>query len=139
MAPALGVLLENRRDGEFILDHWFLVDFRIFSITIEPSRSDSVGMSDSSNLSSEEVSLLSGEGRASVQRSIQISSHQMLDRLRSNDMVRVSVWKLDPVLKDVVGDPIHLLVDSFSSGLDLSGDFCLLVLKEFSLQDPVVV
>jgi hypothetical protein len=72
-------------------------------------------VSDTSYLSSEEMSFLSRERRIAVDRGIQISGTDVLNLSCSNDVLRCSIWKLDPVLKKVIIDPIHKLVDAFST------------------------
>lgn len=84
-------------------------------------------MSYSSNLSSEEMSLFPWEGWISVQGSIQISSHHMLDEPAVFDVLWVSVRKLDPVFKDVVSYPVHFSIDSLSSSLNLPRHFLLFI------------
>ena len=138
VAPALSVLLEDRGERELLLNHWLFLKLSVFSIAVEAGRGESVSVRDSSNLSSQEVSLLSWERRRGVERSVQISSHQVLDRLGGDHVSWVGVWKLDPVFKDAVGDPIDLLVDAKPSRLDLSRNFSLFIVLQLSLQDPVV-
>lgn len=95
-------------------------------------------MSYSSDLSSEEVPLFPWEGWISVQGSIQISSHHMLDEPAVFDVLWVSVRKLDPVFKDVVSHPIHFSIDSLPSSLYFPLYFLLLIRPYFPFKYPVI-
>lgn len=72
-------------------------------------------MSDTSDLSSEEVSFLAGEGRVAIDGSIEIAGTDVLDLPCSLDVLRGGIWKLNPILKKVVVDPVNELVDTLTS------------------------
>ena len=61
-----------------------------------------------------------------IHLSIQITCHDVLDLLSCDDVLRLDVWKLDPVTQNVVIDPIDLSVDAISSWFNLTRDVALL-------------
>ena len=63
-------------------------------------------MSDASYLSSKEVSFLAREGRVAVNECIEVTGANMLDLSNSLDLLRGGVWQLDPILKEVVINPV---------------------------------
>ena len=75
-------------------------------------------MSDSTNLCSQEMSLLSWEGRIALNGGIEISSADMFDESGSLNLCRGNIWQLDPVFQQVVIDPVYEFVDSFTSLFD---------------------
>ena len=95
-------------------------------------------MLDSGKLSSEQVALGAWERRVAVDFGIQIASHEFLNQPGCDDVLRLRVRELNPIVLQVMSDPKHRSVDSFASGLLLRIPWYLLQLIELSEGNPVV-
>ena len=97
-------------------------------------------MTDSRDLSPQEVSLLAWERRNGVTHiCIQISSHDVLALLSCLDVVWLSVRQLDPVVTNVFSDPVDFLVDTVTSLLDDISGAALLAVRDLAFHNEVVV
>lgn len=63
-------------------------------------------MSDTSDLGTEEVSFLARERRIAVDGGIEVASANMLDLSGSLDVLGSGIWKLNPIFKQVVVNPV---------------------------------
>ena len=97
MAPSFETFgLLNTKDW-WLFSHF---DLLCFFINLKKTfRADFGGMGDSSNLSSQKMSLFSWERRNAVNSSIKISREASLDHLSNNYLLWLSIGKLDPVSK----------------------------------------
>lgn len=96
-------------------------------------------MGDSGDLSSQEVSLLARERGVRVDGGVEVASEDMLDLSRCLDVSRGGVRKLDPVLKEAVIDPVHVLVYTLAAALVGPVATLLLCLVEDTLNNPVIL
>ena len=95
-------------------------------------------MEDTSKLCTQEMSLLSTEGRVSINISVQVTSEHVLDETCLLDVLGAAVWKLDPIIQQVVGDPEDQLVHTFATSLNRSVLLVLFSSWESANSDPVV-
>jgi hypothetical protein len=95
-------------------------------------------MSDTSDLSTKEVSLLAWERGIAVNSSIEVASAHMLDLSSSLNVLRGGIWKLDPVLKKIVIDPVDELIYSLSTLFVRPVRALFFSLIKYSLNDPIV-
>ena len=63
------------------------------------------------------MSFLAREGGVAIDGSVEVPGDNMLDLSHSLDLLRGGVWELDPILKEVVINPIDELVDAFTAAL----------------------
>ena len=70
---------------------------------------------------------------------IQIPCHDVLDLLGCQDVVGLGVWQLDPVVADVLSDPVDFLVDAITSLLNHIGGAALLAVRDLAFRNEVVV
>ena len=137
--PVLSVLLSQTWHSELLLNHR-LCDGLILSFTIKTCWCQGTGVTDSCNLSPQEVSLLARKGRRGVRHiCIKIATHDVLDLLSSQDVVWLSVRQLDPIVPDVLSDPIYFLVNTISSLLHHIGSTALLSMWYLSFRNEVIV
>ena len=86
------------------------------------------------------MSLLARERRNGVTHiCVQIPCHDVLDLLSCQDVVGLGVRQLDPVVADVLGDPVHFLVDTITSLFDHIGRAALLAVRDLAFRNEVVV
>lgn len=95
-------------------------------------------MEDTSELSSEEVTLLTRKLRVTVDFSVEVASHDMLDAASGNDVLMVAVRQLNPVTKQVIRYPVHEMVDACATLLDRGIRISLFRLVKRASSDPVV-
>ncbi len=84
------------------------------------------------------MSFLAREGRVAVNESIEVTGANMLDLSNSLDLLRGSVWQLDPILKEVVINPVDELVDTFTAALMRPVRPLLFSGIEDTLNNPVI-
>jgi hypothetical protein len=84
------------------------------------------------------MSFLAWERRVAVNSGIEVSSAHMLDLSGSLDVLRSGVWKLDPVLKEVIIDPVDELVDSLATLFVRPVSTLFFGFFKDTLNDPVV-
>jgi hypothetical protein len=90
-----------------------------------------------SQLGSEQVSLLTREFGVSLNFGTQVSSKDVLDLHRGSDVLRLALGKLNPVVKEVIRDPVNELVETSATLLNFgSEDFSLI--SKASTDHPVV-
>ena len=70
---------------------------------------------------------------------VQIPCHDVLDLLGYQDVVGLGVWQLDPVVADVLSDPVDFLVDAITSLLDDIGRAAFLAVRDLAFRNEVVV
>ena len=58
------------------------------------------------------MTLLTLELRVTVDLSVEVAGHDMLDAASGNDVLRVAVRQLNPVTKQVIRHPVHEMVDA---------------------------
>ena len=61
------------------------------------------------------MALLAAESWVGVDVGIEISSEDVLDEAGLLDVLRTTVWQLDPVMKEVGGYPKYRLIDTLAS------------------------
>lgn len=64
-------------------------------------------MEDSSEHRAEEVALLTRERRVGSDVGIEVTSEDTLDKARSLDLVRLGVGQLNPIVEEVIGNPVY--------------------------------
>ena len=77
-------------------------------------------MNDSRDLCAKEMLFFSKEEGISEYRSLEITSQQHLNLSSSKNVFRRKVWESGPLLKQVVSNPIYILVNTGSTGLLIS-------------------
>ena len=70
---------------------------------------------------------------------IQIPCHDVLDLLGCQNVVWLSVRQLDPIVTNVLGNPVHFLVDAVTSLLDDIGRAAFLAVRDLAFRNEVVV
>lgn len=94
-------------------------------------------MENTGQLGSEQVSLLTRELGVSLNFGAQVSGEDVLDLHGGGDVLRLALGKLNPVVKEVIGDPVNELVETSATLLNIgSKDFSLI--SEASTDHPVV-
>lgn len=63
------------------------------------------------------MSFLAWERWVAVNRSIQVTCADVLDLSSTLNVSGANIWKLDPILKKVVIDPVNKLVDTLTTAL----------------------
>lgn len=94
---------------------------------------------DSSQLSSEKISLLTWEWWAAVNRCAKVSGKHFLDHSGGRDHVWLNIGELNPIVHDVVRDPENALIGTFASELLTRIGWILFSLQELSLGDPIIL
>ena len=84
------------------------------------------------------MSLFSWEWRVAVDFGIQISRENVLDLSSDVQVRRLQIWKLDPVLQNVVSYPENELIGSSTSFLDIFPNLRLFGLVKNSLSYVVI-
>jgi hypothetical protein len=84
------------------------------------------------------MSFFAWERRVAVNSGIEVTSAHMLDLSSSLDVLGSGIWKLNPVLKQVVIDPVYELVDALTALFMRPVGALLLSLIKDTLDDPVV-
>jgi hypothetical protein len=84
------------------------------------------------------VSLLTGEFRVSLDFCVQISGEDVLDLHGAGDVLGSAVGKLNPIVKEIVGDPVNELVDSSATLFNVGSEDLTLIIKT-STEHPVVL
>ena len=84
------------------------------------------------------MSLLSGELGVGSDFSVQVSGEDVLDLHGPSDVLGSAVGELNPVVKEVIGDPVNELVDSSTTLFNVGREDLTLVIKA-STEDPVVL
>jgi len=85
------------------------------------------------------VALLAGERRVRVDFSIEITSKNVLDKSGALDVLGLAVWQLNPVVEQVVGDPVNKGVDTFTALLNRGVRAALLLLAQGTRSQPIVL
>lgn len=94
-------------------------------------------MENTSQLGSEQVSLLTRELGVSLNFSAQVSSKNVLDLHGGGNVLRFAIGKLNPVVKEVISYPVNELVDTSATLFNLGGEDFSLISKA-STDHPVV-
>lgn len=84
------------------------------------------------------MTLFAVELRVGVDISIQVACEDVLDLTSLVNVFGLAVWKLDPIVQKVVGNPEDSLVDSLSTSLSVSILLILFSLRKSSNGNPVV-
>ena len=84
------------------------------------------------------MSLFSREWRVAVDGRVKTSCEYVLDESCCNDMARLYVGQLDPVIKEAAADPVNILIASLSTKLLLRVPRFLLALVKLTLYHDVV-
>lgn len=95
-------------------------------------------MGNSSQLLSQVVPFFSGERRTTVNLRIQIAWKWVLYFSRNHQSFRTGLWELNPVGKQVVGDPVHMSICSFASLLLTWIWWSLFLEIKSALSNPVI-
>lgn len=74
-------------------------------------------MDNTGDLSTQVMFLFAEEEWICENRSLEIPAQQNLNLSRSQDVLGREIRQLDPLLEEVVSDPVHVFVNSASSGL----------------------
>ena len=116
IAPLLQVLqLFSLWEGE-IIGKLNLLGFFIFSV--HACRDNGGGMENSGELCTEQMPFLSNELGVRFNISVEISREDVFYLAGRDKILRATVWQLDPVIQQVVGDPEYSLVYSRSAWLN---------------------
>ena len=116
IAPLLQVLqLFSLWEGE-IIGKLNLLGFFIFSV--HACRDNGGGMENSGELSTEQMPFLSNELGVRFNISVEISREDVFNLAGRDEILRATVWQLDPVIQQVVGDPEYSLIYSCSAWLN---------------------
>ena len=136
MAPDLqGLKLFSSWNVKFLwilLLSWFLINLK------KSLGDDRSGMSDTSNLSSKEMSFLAWEWWVAVNCGIKIACADMFNLSCSLDLLRSCIWKLYPVLEKVIIHPVNKLIYTFTSAFMWPVRSLLLSSIENTFNYPVV-
>jgi hypothetical protein len=100
--------------------------------------SDLGGCEDSSELGTEEMSLLTRERWVRVDLSVEVTSHDMLDQTGKSDILRLAFGQLNPIVQEVVSDPVYVGVNTSTTSFDLFISQGFLSMSEGSTDNPVV-
>jgi len=84
------------------------------------------------------VSLFSSEFGVGFDFGVQVSGEDVLNLHGAGDVLGSAVGKLNPVVKEVIGDPVNKLVDSSTTLLNVGREDLTLIIKA-STEDPVVL
>jgi hypothetical protein len=90
-------------------------------------------------LSTEEVSLLSGEWRVAINSGVQISDEDVLDHAGNHDVLGADIGKLNPVAKQIIGDPVNEVVNTGSAHLLVARNGELFGARKVTTADPVIL
>jgi len=93
---------------------------------------------DSSEHGSQEVTLLSWEGRVALNAGVQVAAHNLLNLSRSNNVLRPDVGKLDPIVQEVISYPEDGRVASYTTSFARISEICLHFLQ-LATDHPVVI
>ena len=116
IAPLLQVLqFFSLWEGE-IIGKLNLLGFFIFSV--HACRDNCGGMENSGELRTEQMPFLSNELGVRFNISIEISREDVFNLAGRDEILRATVWQLDPVIQQVVGDPEYSLIYSRSAWLN---------------------
>lgn len=96
-------------------------------------------MENPSELGSEEVTFLSREGWVAIKGGVQVSSENMSDLASSNNVLRIGIWELNPVVQQVCAYPEDILVYARTSLFEVDVVIRLFSLVKSSCGDPVII
>jgi len=85
------------------------------------------------------MSLFSWEWREAIDFSIEISRENIFDLFCDLNLLRKDIGQLNPIVKKVVSDPVHIRIGAFASFLLIWVLGSLLLILESALSDPVVL
>lgn len=85
------------------------------------------------------MSFFEWEWRLAVDAGIKITRQLFLDKFRGHDMLWLRIWKLHPVVHEVVGDPEDGFINSLTPQLLNWIRRRLLLHIQRTLRDPVVL
>ena len=109
--------LELLSGGKLELLLWEFGLFGLLILLIEAFRGDASGMSDSGYLCSEHMSFFAWEGRVAINSCIEVSCKDVFDHLRALNLMRSSFGELDPVIEEVVSNPVYESINPLTHGL----------------------
>ena len=116
IAPLLQVLqFFSLWEGE-IIGKLNLLGF--FILSVHACRDNSGGMENSGELSTEQMPFLSNELGVRFNISVEISREDVFNLAGRDEILRATVWQLDPVIQQVVGDPEYSLIYARSAWLN---------------------
>jgi len=117
IAPSLEVVqLFGGGDSKFFC-HLHLIGF--FVHLVKAFGSDLSCSENSSQLSAEEMALLAGERRVRVDARVQVASQHVLDQTSEADVFRLALGQLNPIVQDVVSDPVNARIHASTASLNL--------------------
>lgn len=85
------------------------------------------------------MTLPAWEARVAIEGCIQITSKDVLNLSRGDDVFRFCIWQLNPIMQQVCGDPEHKLVNACSPDLKVSVVDRFFTFCEDAGCDPIVV
>jgi hypothetical protein len=83
------------------------------------------------------VALLTRERRVGSDVGIEVTSEYTLDKARSLDLVRLGVGQLNPIVEEVIGNPVNENVAASATAFKTMVD--VVVASELSAHNPVVL
>jgi len=93
---------------------------------------------DSSEHGSQEVTLLTREGRVTLNVGIQVTAHYLLNLSRSNNVLRPDVGELDPIVQEIISHPEDRRVASYTTSFARISEISLHFLQ-LTADHPVVI
>lgn len=110
----------------------------VFIFSVHACRDNGGGMENSGELRTEQMSFLSNELGVRFNISIEISREDVFYLAGCDKILRATVWQLDPVIQQVVGDPEYSLVYSRSAWLNSPVLRVFLGSRKATIGNPVV-
>jgi len=91
-----------------------------------------------SELSTKEMSLFTGEFRVRFNFSVQVTGEDVLNLHSVSDMLRSAVGKLNPIIKEIISDPVNELVNTSTTSFNILRENFTLIVKA-STEYPVIL
>lgn len=97
------------------------------------------GSENSSQLRTEEMALLAREGGVGVNTGIQVTSEDVFNQTGKANVFGLAFGQLNPVVQDVISNPVNACIDTTSTRLDLFILVRLFDVIQETGDDPVVL